>query len=48
MGFSRVRICMFLEVLFKTTGFYESSQVLLLKRTLTSLIIPANVTNLTI
>ena len=40
---------MFLDVLFfKRSKIYESLQVLLLERTLSSLIIPGNVTNLTI
>ena len=48
MRFSRVRVCMFLDVRFlNRTEIYESLQVLLIKRTLSSLIIPANVTNLT-
>jgi len=46
MQFSRVRICMLLlDVLFvKITKISEILQVLLLKRTLSNLTIPANVT----
>ena len=45
MRFSRVRVCMFLDVhFFKRIEIYESLQVL--KRILCSQIIPATITNL--
>jgi len=49
MRFSRARVCMLLlDILFfKIAKIYESLQVLLLKKTLPSLNIPANVTYLT-
>ena len=47
--FSRLRVWMFLDVLFfKRNEIYESLQVVLIKRTLSSLSILANVTNLII
>jgi len=49
MRFSRLRVGMLLDVcFFKRTEIYERLQVLLLKRTLSRLAIPANVTDSTI
>jgi len=46
--FLRMRVCMFLYVLQKKNDIFEGLLVALLRRTLSSLLIPDNVTNLTI